>query len=280
MSHGAPLTAESAAMYDDVVVPRYLSFFGALLSEAFILHPQPHIAQLGCRTGFPGLALHACSPGGTLIGIDPSSDAIERARANAGAVAGFRGDYYVAPGLPTPLPDSAFTHSLALHPICNATERAAILAELYRVLAPGGQALLALPLRGSFPEIADMMREYALVRDLPAFASAIDAAQLSRPTPETLAEELESAGFVEVDVDVRMMTITFGTGREFLDDPIARLMILPEAVATLDVPSGVPEDVVPEALAYAQDAIQKYWAEGPFELTVNIGCTSGRRPLT
>ena len=29
---------------------------------------------------------------------------------------------------------------------------------------------------------------------------------------------------------------------------------------------------------YVEDAIQKYWAEGVFELTLNVGAASGRKP--
>jgi RNase adaptor protein for sRNA GlmZ degradation len=31
------------------------------------------------------------------------------------------------------------------------------------------------------------------------------------------------------------------------------------------------------AFKYVEDAIQKYWSEGVFELTVNVGCASGRK---
>jgi hypothetical protein len=30
-------------------------------------------------------------------------------------------------------------------------------------------------------------------------------------------------------------------------------------------------------LSYVRDAIDKYWSEGKFELTLNVGCASARR---
>jgi hypothetical protein len=36
------------------------------------------------------------------------------------------------------------------------------------------------------------------------------------------------------------------------------------------------EDPEP-ALAYVRQAIDKYWSDGPFELTVNVGCATGRK---
>jgi hypothetical protein len=29
-------------------------------------------------------------------------------------------------------------------------------------------------------------------------------------------------------------------------------------------------------LSYVRDAIDKYWSDGTFEVTVNVGCASGR----
>src|SRR5262249_40215103 len=146
---------------------------------------------------------------------------------------GMRATYEVGESLPTSLPEAQFTHAFALHPICDADGRALLLAELYRVLVPGGQAILALPLRGSFPEINDMIREFSLRQDLSELATAIDTAASSRPTIETVSEEFENAGLTEVDVDVQLISVAFNTGREFLEDPIARLMVFPELLAIL-----------------------------------------------
>ena len=32
-----------------------------------------------------------------------------------------------------------------------------------------------------------------------------------------------------------------------------------------------------KAFVYVRDAIDKYWSDGAFELTVNVGCATGRR---
>jgi hypothetical protein len=56
-----------------------------------------------------------------------------------------------------------------------------------------------------------------------------------------------------------------------MEDPIFRLLILPEIRATI----GVKDMVGP--LRYVQDAINRYWSEEPFELTINVGCASARR---
>jgi ubiquinone/menaquinone biosynthesis C-methylase UbiE len=267
------LSEAEAALFEDSVVPRYLSFFGGLVSEMLIPSPAAQIAHVACRTGYPDPLVAERVPSASLWGVDPSAPAIEMARAKANLFSDVRTSYMVAEGVPTPLTAGVFTHAYCVHPIADAQRRAVILAELHRVLVPGGQALLTLPLRGSFPEINDMVREFALRQDLPELGKAVDVAAASRPTIETISEEFETAGLSEVDVDVQLIAVSFTDGKEFLDDPIANLMVFPEMRALL----ALDAELASLCFKYVHDAVAKYWSEGVFELTVNVGCASGRR---
>jgi SAM-dependent methyltransferase len=270
---GPPLSVGEADLYDSSVVPRYLAYFGSLAATMFLPCEQAQIAHLGCRTGYPGGVIVEKVLEGTLVGIDGSAPALEMARAKAALTTDVQVTYLLGEAIPTELPSDAFTHALAVHPLCDAEGRSRLLAELYRVLLPGGQALISLPLRGSFPEINDMIREFALRQDLDELAKAIDVAASSRPTIETVSEEFESAGLTEVDVDVQLIAVSFDNGREFLEDPIARLIVFPELNAMLPM----EETVAAPCMKYLHEAITKYWSDGVFELTVNVGCASGRR---
>ena len=118
-----------------------------------------------------------------------------------------------------------------------------------------------------------MVREFALRQDLTDLGKAVDAVAASRPTIETVSEELENAGLSEVDVDVQLIAVSFNDGREFLEDPIARLLVFPEMRVLL----ALDKDTAGACFKYVHDAISKYWSEGVFELTVNVGCASGRK---
>ncbi len=273
MIFGAPLSEAEAAVFEDSVVPRYLSFFGGLVADMLIPSPNAQLAHLACRTGYPDPLVAEKMARSHLFGVDGSGPAIDMARAKATLFAEVQTTYQVHEGLPTPLPDQSFTHAYTIHPISDAEGRAALLNELRRILMPGGQALLTLPLRGSFPEINDMVREFALRQDLPDLGKAVDAAAASRPTIETISEEFENAGLGEVDVDVQLIAVSFADGREFLDDPIANLLVFPE----MNVLLSLEKELMGACFKYVHDAVAKYWSEGVFELTVNIGCASGRR---
>lgn len=273
MIFGAPLAEADAATFEDSVVPRYLSFFGGLCAEMMLPTQGATIAHIGCRTGYPDPLVAEKFPHSTIVGVDGSTPALDVARSRATLFTDVTASYLVEDAIPTQLQESSFTHAYTIHPLCDAEARAALLGELRRVLVPGGQALCALPLRGSFPEISDMVREFALRQDLTELGEAIDAASASRPTIETISEDLENAGLSEIDVDVQLIAVSFNDGREFLEDPIAKLMVFPELTVLLQTD---PEIAGP-CLRYVHDAISKYWSEGVFELTVNVGCASGRK---
>ena len=132
--------------------------------------------------------------------------------------------------------------------------------------------VVALPLRGSFPALYDMLREYALKHEQRAFGEAVDLAAQRRPNPETLVAQIEQAGFGDVDVGVELVGISFQHGRDFLEDPIQRLMIDPDVRGSIG--QGEHLDA---AMRYATDAVSKYWSEIPFQLSVNIGSASARK---
>lgn len=267
----ARLGPADAAIFETFVVPRYLSLFGELVLEMLADSEEAQVAHIFCRTGYPDRGVALKLPGAHIVGLDRSSSAIELARAKAATMPEMVSDYRILDELPTSLPAAAFSHALTLHHIGVRSERAALLAEIARILAPAGQALVAMPLRGSFQEVGDLLREYALKFDEAPVAAAVDRATLARPTVEMLGAELEEAGFDFVDVSLRPASFAFRSGRDFFEDPIARLLVLPDLRDNLGLEE--PE----KALAYVRDAIDKYWSDGAFELTVNVGCVTGRR---
>jgi SAM-dependent methyltransferase len=260
-----------AAIFETFVVPRYLALFGDLALEMIAEGADAQVAHVFCRTGYPDRGIAMRLQESHLYGCDPSPHAIELARAKAATMAGMVATYSIAEAIPTSLPAGSFSHALTLHPLANPVDRAATIEELLRLLAPRGQALVAMPLRGSFPEIADLLREYALKYEADDVGKAVEAAVLVRPTVEMFGAELEEVGFQYVDVEMRTNVLKFQSGRDFFEDPVARLLILPEVRLNL----GLNDTDKP--FAYIRDAIDKYWSDGTFELTVNVGCASGRK---
>jgi len=267
----AKLSPADAAVMETFVVPRYLAFYGELVLELLLAGEGARIAHVGCRTGYPDRQLYELASGAAIVGLDPSPAALELARNKAAALGEVPIRYQEAEAMPTDLPQGYFTHAVCLHPIGGPLVRVELYRELNRLLVLNGQALVALPLRGSFQEVGDLLREYALKHDEGDFGKVVEEAMTARHTIETLAEEMELVGLDDVDVDLRTTSLTFDSGRAFMEDPVTRLLILPDISASL---GGADLE---RPLAYVRDAIDKYWSEGKFELTLNVGCASARR---
>ncbi len=260
-----------AAVLETFVVPRYLALFGEPVLDMFLSSSSSEVAHLGCRTGYPDQQLGERIDAGTLIGTDPSPSAIELARTKASLLPTVAADYRVEDSFPTSLPTASFTHAFMLHPPSAPAQRGEVLSEMSRLLVPRGQMLIALPMRGSFQEVLDLLREYALKHDASDLGKAIDRGAAARPNLETLTEEIEAAGFDDVEIDLRPTSLEFQSGRDFIEDPVTRLLILPDVKALVEVGDWS------SPLQYLRDAIDGYWSEGRFELSVNIGCVSARR---
>jgi SAM-dependent methyltransferase len=269
---GGTLEAADAAVFETFVVPRYLRAFGELAVSMLAASEDAQVAHIDCRTGYPDVEITRSLAGSHLFGCDPSPSAVELARAKAAMNPDVVADYRLsAMYSPTPFPSGAFSHALSLHPLSRPEERGDLLAELARLLASHGQALIAMPLRGSFAELADLLREYALKNEVIPLTDAVDRATFARPTVELLGAELERAGFGFVDVEVRPTVLEWRSGRDFYEDPVARLVLFPEFRAQLGV------DDLDRAWEYVRDAIDKYWSDATFELAVNVGCATGRK---
>jgi len=266
------LSSADAEVFETFVVPQYLSLFGELALEMLVSGPEARVLHVGCRTGYPDGKVLERVPRAELIALDGSLAAIERARQNARAAGYDNIDYRHSEGLPGELEPGIFTHALCLHPILDPEARSELFSAMRWLLCPGGQAVIALPLRGSFQELVDLFREYALKYDDESFAKELENSLAARPTLETLSDQLESAGLDDVDVEVRQVTLQFDSGRAFVEAPASRLLILPE------VRSWMPLTDTSRALEYVREAIDKYWSESKLELSINVGAASARCP--
>ena len=131
----------SAGAYDALVASVLEGFYARVTGEVAAAYPRGKLLEIGSGPGRLAVRLAREAPGMTLTGVDISDAMVERAaRRAAGAGPSERVRFKVGDVAAMPLPDGEFdgvVSTLSLHHWPELTHG---LAEIYRVLKPGGEA--------------------------------------------------------------------------------------------------------------------------------------------
>jgi ubiquinone/menaquinone biosynthesis C-methylase UbiE len=131
----------SAGAYDALVATALEGFYARVAREVAAAHPRGNLLEVGSGPGRLAVRLAREAPGMTLTGVDISGAMVERAaRRAAGAGLSERVRFEVANIAALPFADEEFdavVSTLSLHHWSNP---ASGLAEIHRVLKPGGEA--------------------------------------------------------------------------------------------------------------------------------------------
>ncbi len=101
------------------------------------------VLDVGCGTGGGVRALAARFPGvGRVVGIDKSETMVAEARARTDAAAGAHVEFAVADAHDLPFPDESFDSAFSLRVFEIIGEPRRVLAEMARVLRPGGRLVV------------------------------------------------------------------------------------------------------------------------------------------
>jgi ubiquinone/menaquinone biosynthesis C-methylase UbiE len=115
------------------------------IADDLALQPGDHVLDVGCGPGrLARVFAERVAPTGSVTGIDPSQQMINRATAQAGKH-GVPVRFQVGYAQSLPFPDAMFDAvacTLALHHVAEDDQQTAV-AEMYRVLKPGGRLLIA-----------------------------------------------------------------------------------------------------------------------------------------
>ena len=181
--------SRSAPVYDQTAGMSYVKALWRLLPRVSV-GPQPSILDLGCGTGLNLLeAARTLGPCRALVGVDISPGMIEVAKRKAMS-AGVAATFTVSDAEKLAAADGSFDLV-----ICNSVyhwfaDRGRTVAEIARVLRPGGQLLLACVAHPGFGEWA------RVVDDVRARLFGKPQAWLpALPTSVELYEHLAAAGF-------------------------------------------------------------------------------------
>jgi ubiquinone/menaquinone biosynthesis C-methylase UbiE len=168
----------------------------ARLAAYFPGHPSPTVLDLGCGPGFSAIALAQQRPDARIVGLDlaPRMLRVARQRVQQAGLES-RIALLLADASRLPFPDTSLEVVTGHSFLYLVDRRSAVLAEIWRVLRPGGRLILMEPQAAPVP-LARLLRHSRDPRFL--FSVALwrpYSRHHGRFTPATLGATLEEAGF-------------------------------------------------------------------------------------
>jgi ubiquinone/menaquinone biosynthesis C-methylase UbiE len=258
-----------ARVYDEQVHPLVGARLSDLLLRGAELRPRSAVLELGCASGASTMQIARRLDGESrVVALDAWPALLDLARTR------FRTDETLAKrvffrGHPTgtklPFAEETFETVLANMPFDEVPDPAATIADLARVARPGGQLVIATPLRGTWVEFLDLYREVlisaARLEGLGALASYVDAL----PEGDRVAGLLEDAGLYNVRIDIESWELVFRSAREFFYSPVIEQGPLNRWKELVD------REVMHETFVDIKEAIDTYFAGRAFSVTILAG---------
>jgi SAM-dependent methyltransferase len=262
-----------AAAYDTDVYQQWLRPFEDLLHRRLEALPKGMALEIGCATGRGTERLmKALGEKIRLVAQEDRNFLLDLARARLTDQVGSR-LFFNSDQLPRLRYDEkVFASVVANLSWWERADRAALLAEMVRVLDDEGQVVLTAPLAGTFSELIDLAREVAVKLDqAPKLEPGIAALEAMFATPEDWTAEIEQAGLINARVDCEEVELPYASSRELFSSTLAQA----RWAALWRRAFGEADKRV---LWHVRQMIDTYWAEGKFTLTIAAGCLTARRP--
>jgi ubiquinone/menaquinone biosynthesis C-methylase UbiE len=202
----------AAENYERYFVPTIGVPFATALLDAAGLHRAERVLDVACGTGVvTRLAAQQVDPDGAVAGLDinPAMLAVARSVPSSGAAI----EWYEGSAESLPLADGSFDVVVSSLGLQFVPDKASALREMRRVLAPDGR--LAIATVGPTPPLFAIL-EQALARYVNPEVAAFMRVVFSLYEPEELEELTSGAGFREVEVSPKTLTLTLPGPAEFL----------------------------------------------------------------
>jgi len=266
-----------ARIYDDEILPVWSQRFGRMLLRDLELGERRQILDVGCGTGYPAVEIVRRLTGNSrLIAIDASSAMLDIARKKVEEL-GARGVFFRTESASPRLSFADDVYDLV---VCNLglTEMpspARALADFARVTKPGGQVRCTLPLEGTFQEFYDIYREVLTKHDRHDTLQRLNEHLASTyPSVAQCEQWMQSAGLDDVKVEVERFTMLFRSSREFFFAPVIEYGPL----ARWKEIAGAGQEMQ-DVFWYIKEAIDAYFQDRAFAITVVAGCLIGRKTI-
>lgn len=206
-------TGTAAENYERHFVPAIGGPVADLTLEVASPRAGERVLDVACGTGVVARrAAEVVGPSGAVTGLDLAADMIDVAR-RAPAPAEPRIEWHVGDAASLPFPDAAYDVVVCQMGLMFVADKDVAVAEMRRVLAPGGRAVVATP--GAIQPPFEIL-ERAIVEHIGADLGAFVGLVFSMHDPDALAALLRHAGLDDVSASVTAVDLRLPPPEEFL----------------------------------------------------------------
>ena len=206
-------TGTAAENYQRFFVPAIATPVSIDLLRTADLQSGERVLDVACGTGvIARLAGEQVGPAGSVTAVDVAPDMIDVA-ASIPSPAAPPIDWRVSDAASLPLPGDAYDAVLCQMGLMFMEDRPAVVAEMRRVLTPGGRLVINTP--GRIHHVFELM-EQAIIEHISPDLGGFVRAVFSMHDPDALAALLRDAGLREVSSTVSTATLLLPSPAEFL----------------------------------------------------------------
>jgi ubiquinone/menaquinone biosynthesis C-methylase UbiE len=265
-----------ARIYDDEIAPVWGTRFGKMLLRNLAVPQKSQVLDISCGTGWPTIEiLRRMSDGSRLIAIDASSAVLDVARrkvADLGPL-GKKGVFFRTESA---VPKLSFADDVYDLVVCNLgleemPSLEVALRDFSRVAKLGGEVRGTLPLAGTFQEFHDLYREVLIKHDKHEALDRLDRHVARYPTIDHV-ERCMTAANLQGGLELDEFELLFKSSREFFFAPVIEYGPLQ---GWKDI-AGTGQEMQ-DVFWYIKEAIDSYFGDAPFSVTVKAGCLIGHK---
>lgn len=247
---------------DAVVAPQYGARFAQGLLDALPQGDRLQVLDIGCGTGQISFRmLERLGNSSRVIAVDHDAGLIALARQRGFGDIGRRLFFKTEDAEALSFGEGVFDAVVAHLLYRDLADREAAVREMHRVLVPGARLLLTTPLRGTFAEVFEMLRERAVANGDQMLAKQVDQLIGRDPSTTELEKVVRDAGFTQVELQQTSFRLSYANVEALFSDRLLETIAFPEW----------REMVGAEALLDVERRLRVYFEQGALSLTVQAG---------